>query len=70
MHEYISSQTKICNMGELDKELQELFKKKFNASITGGKSSVLTALIVGLGGKATATNRGSSLKMFVRDGET
>ncbi|NXO49385.1 SMC6 protein, partial [Aramus guarauna] len=35
-----------------------------------GKSSVLTALIVGLGGKATATNRGSSLKMFVRDGES
>ncbi|NXU79592.1 SMC6 protein, partial [Oreotrochilus melanogaster] len=35
-----------------------------------GKSSVLTALIVGLGGKATATNRGSALKMFVRDGET
>ncbi|XP_049674556.1 structural maintenance of chromosomes protein 6 [Accipiter gentilis] len=35
-----------------------------------GKSSVLTALIVGLGGKATATNRCSSLKMFVRDGET
>ncbi|NXX17970.1 SMC6 protein, partial [Podargus strigoides] len=35
-----------------------------------GKSSVLTALIVGLGGKATATNRGSSLKMFVQDGET
>ncbi|KFQ34223.1 Structural maintenance of chromosomes protein 6, partial [Merops nubicus] len=35
-----------------------------------GKSSVLTALIVGLGGKATATNRGTSLKMFVRDGET
>ncbi|KAJ7420625.1 Structural maintenance of chromosomes protein 6 [Willisornis vidua] len=35
-----------------------------------GKSSILTALIVGLGGKATATNRGSSLKMFIRDGET
>ncbi|NXC47786.1 SMC6 protein, partial [Penelope pileata] len=35
-----------------------------------GKSSVLTALIVGLGGKATATNRGSSLKMFVKSGET
>ncbi|NXC37501.1 SMC6 protein, partial [Campylorhamphus procurvoides] len=34
-----------------------------------GKSSILTALIVGLGGKATATNRGSSLKMFIRDGE-
>uniref|UniRef100_A0A8C4XKP9 Structural maintenance of chromosomes protein 6 n=1 Tax=Falco tinnunculus TaxID=100819 RepID=A0A8C4XKP9_FALTI len=35
-----------------------------------GKSSILTALIVGLGGKATTTNRGSSLKVFVRDGET
>ncbi|XP_052559975.1 structural maintenance of chromosomes protein 6 isoform X2 [Tympanuchus pallidicinctus] len=35
-----------------------------------GKSSVLTALIVGLGGKATATNRGSSLKLFVKSGET
>ncbi|NXB93717.1 SMC6 protein, partial [Vidua chalybeata] len=35
-----------------------------------GKSSVLTALIVGLGGKATATNRGSSLKMFIQKGET
>uniref|UniRef100_A0A8D2PKM3 Structural maintenance of chromosomes protein 6 n=1 Tax=Zosterops lateralis melanops TaxID=1220523 RepID=A0A8D2PKM3_ZOSLA len=35
-----------------------------------GKSSVLTALIVGLGGKATATNRGSALKMFIQKGET
>ncbi|NXD26885.1 SMC6 protein, partial [Spelaeornis formosus] len=35
-----------------------------------GKSSVLAALIVGLGGKATATNRGSSLKMFIQKGET
>uniref|UniRef100_G1NMM1 Structural maintenance of chromosomes protein 6 n=1 Tax=Meleagris gallopavo TaxID=9103 RepID=G1NMM1_MELGA len=35
-----------------------------------GKSSVLTALIVGLGGKATATNRGSSLKLFVKSGES
>lgn len=36
----------------------------------GGKSAVLTALIVGLGGKAIATNRGSSLKGFVKDGQT
>ncbi|KAJ8270525.1 hypothetical protein GJAV_G00115940 [Gymnothorax javanicus] len=35
-----------------------------------GKSAILTALIVGLGGKATATNRGSSLKGFVKEGES
>ncbi|NXX90800.1 SMC6 protein, partial [Centropus bengalensis] len=35
-----------------------------------GKTSILTALMVGLGGKASATNRGSSVKMFVRNGET
>ncbi|CAI9596747.1 unnamed protein product, partial [Staurois parvus] len=35
-----------------------------------GKSAVLTALIVGLGGKAATTNRGSSIKGFVKDGQT
>ncbi|XP_063170876.1 structural maintenance of chromosomes protein 6 [Candoia aspera] len=35
-----------------------------------GKSAVLTALIVGLGGKATVTNRGSSSKVFVKDGQS
>ncbi|KAM4040422.1 LOW QUALITY PROTEIN: structural maintenance of chromosomes protein 6 [Anomaloglossus baeobatrachus] len=35
-----------------------------------GKSAVLTALIVGLGGKAAITNRGTSIKGFVKDGET
>ncbi|RVE57610.1 hypothetical protein OJAV_G00218000 [Oryzias javanicus] len=34
-----------------------------------GKSAILTALIVGLGGKATVTNRGGSLKDFVKIGE-
>ncbi|XP_039992840.1 structural maintenance of chromosomes protein 6 isoform X2 [Xiphias gladius] len=34
-----------------------------------GKSAILTALIVGLGGKATVTNRGVSLRDFVKDGE-
>ncbi|XP_022606022.1 structural maintenance of chromosomes protein 6-like [Seriola dumerili] len=34
-----------------------------------GKSAILTALIVGLGGKATVTNRGLSLKDFVKMGE-
>uniref|UniRef100_A0A672HHW3 Structural maintenance of chromosomes protein 6 n=1 Tax=Salarias fasciatus TaxID=181472 RepID=A0A672HHW3_SALFA len=35
-----------------------------------GKSAVLTALIVSLGGNAHATNRGSSLKGFVKQGES
>ncbi|CAK6961936.1 structural maintenance of chromosomes protein 6-like [Scomber scombrus] len=35
-----------------------------------GKSAVLTALIVSLGGNAQATNRGSSLKGFVKEGES
>ncbi|MBN3308903.1 SMC6 protein, partial [Amia calva] len=34
-----------------------------------GKSAILTALIVGLGGKATITSRGLSLKGFVKHGE-
>nr|XP_046228256.1 structural maintenance of chromosomes protein 6-like isoform X2 [Scatophagus argus] len=35
-----------------------------------GKSAILTALIVALGGNALATNRGSSLKGFVKEGES
>ncbi|XP_070538831.1 structural maintenance of chromosomes protein 6-like [Ptychodera flava] len=34
-----------------------------------GKSAVLTAMVVGLGGKATVTNRGSSVKAFIKDGQ-
>jgi structural maintenance of chromosomes protein 6 len=34
-----------------------------------GKSAILTALTVCLGGKATATNRGSSLKNLIKEGE-
>lgn len=33
----------------------------------GGKSAIMTALVVGLGGKATTTNRGNSLKGFIKD---
>lgn len=34
-----------------------------------GKSAILTALTICLGGKATATNRGSSLKNLIKEGE-
>lgn len=34
-----------------------------------GKSAILTALILGLGAKATATNRSSSIKELVRIGQ-
>ena len=33
-----------------------------------GKSAVLTGITICLGGKATSTNRGQSLKAFVREG--
>jgi chromosome segregation ATPase len=33
-----------------------------------GKSAVLTALTLCLGGKATATNRGQNLKSFIKEG--
>ena len=34
----------------------------------GGKSAIMTGVVVGLGGKASATSRGSSAKGFVRSG--
>jgi len=34
-----------------------------------GKSAVLTALTLCLGGKATATNRGQNLKSFIKEGK-
>lgn len=38
-------------------------------SISGGKSAVLSAITVALGGKATATGRGNGLKSFIREGQ-
>ena len=35
----------------------------------GGKSAVLTAITVALGGKATATGRGNGLRSFIREGQ-
>lgn len=34
-----------------------------------GKSAVLTAITLCLGGKASATNRGQSLKSFIKEGK-
>merc|ERR1712168_1062673 len=34
-----------------------------------GKSAILTALVVGLGGKANVTSRGSSVKSFIKNGK-
>ena len=36
----------------------------------GGKSAVLTAITVALGGKAAVTGRGSGLKSFIKEGKT
>ena len=35
---------------------------------TGGKSAIMAAIIVGLGGKATTTNRNTALQQFIRTG--
>ncbi len=34
----------------------------------GGKSAIMTGIVVALGGKARSTERGSSLKQFIRTG--
>lgn len=45
-----------------------------NASPTpfapGGKSAVLSAITVALGGKANSTGRGNGLKSFIREGQS
>lgn len=35
----------------------------------GGKSAIMAGVVVGLGGNARNTERGSSLKQFIRSGE-
>lgn len=36
---------------------------------SGGKSAVLSAITIALGGKANSTGRGSGLKAFIREGQ-
>lgn len=33
-----------------------------------GKSAILTGIVVGLGGKTSSTNRGTSLKTLIKEG--
>lgn len=53
--------------------LEVEFKKNVNF-LTGrngsGKSAILTALVVGLGAKASLTNRGNSVKGFIKMGQS
>lgn len=37
--------------------------------LLGGKSAVLSAITVALGGKANSTGRGNGLKSFIREGQ-
>ncbi|KAF5272537.1 hypothetical protein FQA39_LY07861 [Lamprigera yunnana] len=49
------------------------FKSNINFLIGNngsGKSSIMTALIVGLGGKAALTSRGNNVKGFIKSGES
>ncbi|KAH8925274.1 P-loop containing nucleoside triphosphate hydrolase protein [Atractiella rhizophila] len=49
------------------------FKPQINFIIGhngSGKSAVLTAITLALGGKASTTNRGTNLKGFIKEGET
>ena len=41
----------------------------FNNLRPGGKSAVLTAITVALGGKAAVTGRGTGLKSFIKEGK-
>ncbi|XP_059501691.1 structural maintenance of chromosomes protein 6-like [Stegostoma tigrinum] len=49
--------------------LLESISLKVEFEDRGGKSALLTAIIIGLGGRAAATNRGPSTKEFVKTGQ-
>lgn len=54
-------------------KLQVAFCSKLNFVIGhngSGKSAILTALLICLGGKAKFTNRGESLKSFIKEGQS
>lgn len=41
----------------------------FTYYATGGKSAILTGIVVGLGGKAATTGRGTGIKSLIREGQ-
>ena len=47
----------------------DVVRAALSSSHPGGKSAILTAITIALGGKATSTDRGKSLKSFVKEGK-
>ena len=45
------------------------FQENHPTVVVGGKSAVLSAITVALGGKANSTGRGNGLKSFIREGQ-
>ena len=47
-----------------------MFTYVFSPFPSGGKSAIMAGIVVGLGGSARNTERGSSLKQFIKSGES
>lgn len=48
---------------------EQIHSRDPSSFYSGGKSAVLSAITVALGGKAQSTGRGNGLRSFIREGE-